>query len=58
MKSQNAGSENGSDFAEALVGCHGVGIVVRSHGTSKWKRPQRLSRGDGFAVWQEEFLFL
>jgi hypothetical protein len=31
---------------------------VRSHGTSRWKRPQRPSLGDGPAVWQEEFVYL
>jgi hypothetical protein len=55
---KNAGSENGRDFVEALVGGHGGGIVVRSHGTSRWKRPQRPSPGDGPAVWQEEFVYL
>jgi hypothetical protein len=56
-KAKNAGSENGGDFVEPLVGGHGGGIIVRSHGTSRWKRPRRPSLGDGPAVWQEEFVY-
>jgi hypothetical protein len=58
MEARNAGGENRRDFAEALVGSQGGGIIVRSHGTSKWKRPQRSSPGDRPAVWQKEFLYL
>ena len=36
MKAKNAGSEDACDFAETLVGGHGGGIVVWSHGTSGW----------------------
>jgi hypothetical protein len=58
MKAKNSDRENGRDFAEPLVGSHSGGIVVRSHGTSWLKRPQRPSLGDGPAVWQEDFLYL
>lgn len=59
-KTKNAGGENGRDFVESLIGSHDGGIIVRLHGTSRWKRPQRPSLGDGPAVWQmrEEFLYL
>jgi len=40
-EAQNAGGENGRDFAEALVGCHGGRVGVESHGNLQVKRPQR-----------------
>jgi hypothetical protein len=58
METQDAGGENAGHFAEPLVGGHGGGIVVRAHGTSSWKRPQRPSFGDRPAVWQEAFVYL
>jgi hypothetical protein len=57
-ETHNAGGENAGQFAEPLVAGLCGGIVVRSHGTSSWKRPQRPSPGDRPTVWQEAFVYL